>query len=242
MGAYFAHNILTQPRADRLDGAVLVATHRQRQGLPRHAHFVRAQSARSERRRADRVLDLARRASTTRASRCSPASATWRWPAASPSKFRTRAGTCSRRARSSRPTVTAAPSISARPAPCSAAVPASWCCGACATPCADGDRIYAVIKGSAVNNDGAGKVGYLAPSVDGQAAAVAEALAVAGVGADSIGYVECHGTGHRGRRSDRGRRAHLGVPRNHRRARLTARSVRSRRTSATSTRRRAWRA
>ena len=47
----------------------------------------------------------------------------------------------------------------------------------------DGDVIHAVIKGSAVNNDGSGKVGYLAPSVDGQAAAITEALAVAGVGA-----------------------------------------------------------
>ncbi|MDP6538814.1 MAG: SDR family NAD(P)-dependent oxidoreductase [Planctomycetota bacterium] len=60
---------------------------------------------------------------------------------------------------------------------------------------ADGDRIYAVIKGSAVNNDGAGKIGYLAPSVDGQAQAVAEALAVADVSAETIGLVECHGTG-----------------------------------------------
>jgi len=59
----------------------------------------------------------------------------------------------------------------------------------------DGDAIHAVIKGSAVNNDGAGKVGYLAPSVDGQAACVAEALEVAGVEARSVGYVECHGTG-----------------------------------------------
>ncbi|MBA4017142.1 MAG: polyketide synthase [Pirellula sp.] len=59
----------------------------------------------------------------------------------------------------------------------------------------DGDRIYAVVKGSAVNNDGASKVGYFAPSVDGQASAVAEALAVADVPADTIGYVECHGTG-----------------------------------------------
>ena len=59
----------------------------------------------------------------------------------------------------------------------------------------DGDRIYAVVRGSAVNNDGASKVGYFAPSVDGQASAVAEALAVADVPADSIGYVECHGTG-----------------------------------------------
>ena len=59
----------------------------------------------------------------------------------------------------------------------------------------DGDNIYAVIKGTAVNNDGSGKVGYLAPSVDGQAAAVVESIAVADVGAESIEYVECHGTG-----------------------------------------------
>jgi acyl transferase domain-containing protein/thioesterase domain-containing protein len=60
---------------------------------------------------------------------------------------------------------------------------------------ADGDHIYAVLRGSAINNDGAGKVGYLAPSVDGQAKVIAEALAIAGVEADSIGYVEAHGTG-----------------------------------------------
>jgi acyl transferase domain-containing protein len=58
----------------------------------------------------------------------------------------------------------------------------------------DGDHIYAVVRGSAVNNDGSQKVGYLAPSVDGQAAAVAEALAIAGVEAGTIGYVEAHGT------------------------------------------------
>ncbi|MCV2864055.1 type I polyketide synthase [Albidovulum sediminicola] len=60
---------------------------------------------------------------------------------------------------------------------------------------ADGDHIWAVIKGSAVNNDGSDKAGYLAPSVDGQARAMAEAHAVAGVDAGTIGYVECHGTG-----------------------------------------------
>ncbi|WP_137702266.1 type I polyketide synthase [Marimonas lutisalis] len=60
---------------------------------------------------------------------------------------------------------------------------------------ADGDHIWAVIKGSAVNNDGAAKAGYLAPSVDGQAAAVAEAQAIAEVPADTVDYVECHGTG-----------------------------------------------
>jgi len=60
---------------------------------------------------------------------------------------------------------------------------------------ADRDQVYAVIRGVGVNNDGAGKVGYTAPSVDGQAAAIAMAHAAADVDARSIGYVECHGTG-----------------------------------------------
>jgi phthiocerol/phenolphthiocerol synthesis type-I polyketide synthase E len=60
---------------------------------------------------------------------------------------------------------------------------------------ADGDTIHAVIKGSALNNDGAAKVGYTAPSVDGQAEAILAAQAMAEVSADSIGYVETHGTG-----------------------------------------------
>ncbi|WP_460427465.1 type I polyketide synthase [Azotobacter armeniacus] len=60
---------------------------------------------------------------------------------------------------------------------------------------ADGDSIHAVIKGSALNNDGAAKVGYAAPSVDGQAEAILAAQAMAEVSADSIGYVETHGTG-----------------------------------------------
>ncbi|HEV2679736.1 MAG TPA: SDR family NAD(P)-dependent oxidoreductase, partial [Rhodanobacter sp.] len=59
---------------------------------------------------------------------------------------------------------------------------------------ADGDHIYAVVKGSALNNDGSLKVGYTAPSIEGQAAVVAEALAVAGVAADSISFIETHGT------------------------------------------------
>ena len=60
---------------------------------------------------------------------------------------------------------------------------------------ADGDEIHAVIRGSAINNDGAAKVGYTAPSVQGQAAVIEAALVAAGVGADAIGYVEAHGTG-----------------------------------------------
>jgi phthiocerol/phenolphthiocerol synthesis type-I polyketide synthase E len=60
---------------------------------------------------------------------------------------------------------------------------------------ADGDTIHAVVKGSAINNDGAVKVSYTAPSVEGQAAVVAAAQAVAGVDPESIRYIEAHGTG-----------------------------------------------
>jgi acyl transferase domain-containing protein/acyl carrier protein len=60
---------------------------------------------------------------------------------------------------------------------------------------ADGDHIHAVVKGSAINNDGAHKVSYTASSVPGQARAMVEAMAMANVSPESIGYVECHATG-----------------------------------------------
>ncbi|MCM2503049.1 SDR family NAD(P)-dependent oxidoreductase [Aureimonas altamirensis] len=60
---------------------------------------------------------------------------------------------------------------------------------------ADGDVIHAVIKASAINNDGGTKAGYLAPSVSGQAEAIVEAQVLSGLDVDTIGYVECHGTG-----------------------------------------------
>lgn len=60
---------------------------------------------------------------------------------------------------------------------------------------ADRDAIYAVIRGYGINNDGAAKVGFAAPSVGGQAECIAAALAMAGFEAETIGYVECHGTG-----------------------------------------------
>ncbi|HKI00347.1 MAG TPA: amino acid adenylation domain-containing protein [Thermoanaerobaculia bacterium] len=59
---------------------------------------------------------------------------------------------------------------------------------------ADGDTIRAVIKGSAINNDGAQRIGYTAPSVQGQAAVIARAQAAAGVSPDDVTYVEAHGT------------------------------------------------
>ncbi|MFF0370069.1 SDR family NAD(P)-dependent oxidoreductase [Micromonospora sp. NPDC005087] len=60
---------------------------------------------------------------------------------------------------------------------------------------ADGDAIRAVVLGNAINNDGAAKVGFTAPSIDGQAAAIAQAVAMADVDPRTISYVEAHGTG-----------------------------------------------
>jgi len=59
----------------------------------------------------------------------------------------------------------------------------------------DGDPVRAVIKGSAINNDGSRKIGFTAPSVEGQAAVISEALGLAGIEPDTITYVEAHGTG-----------------------------------------------
>jgi myxalamid-type polyketide synthase MxaB len=59
----------------------------------------------------------------------------------------------------------------------------------------DGDQIYAVIKGSAIGNDGGQKVGYFAPQAEGQARVTAEAFAISGIDPASVGYVEAHGTG-----------------------------------------------
>jgi len=59
---------------------------------------------------------------------------------------------------------------------------------------AAGDPVYAVIKGSAINNDGRRKVGFTAPAVEGQAEVIALALAAAEVECESIGYIEAHGS------------------------------------------------
>ena len=60
---------------------------------------------------------------------------------------------------------------------------------------ADGDTIYAVIKGAAINNDGSSKVSFTAPSVDGQAQVISMAQALGGISPDTIAYIEAHGTG-----------------------------------------------
>ena len=58
----------------------------------------------------------------------------------------------------------------------------------------DGDQIYAVIRGFAVNNDGSAKIGYTAPSVEGQSNVIALALEAANIEPDTVGYIEAHGT------------------------------------------------
>lgn len=58
----------------------------------------------------------------------------------------------------------------------------------------DNDTVYAVIKSTAINNDGARKIGFTAPSVEGQADVICQALAAAALSAENIGYVEAHGT------------------------------------------------
>ena len=59
----------------------------------------------------------------------------------------------------------------------------------------DKDTIYGVIRGFAMNNDGSAKVGFTAPGLESQCAVITEALAMADVPPESIGYVEAHGTG-----------------------------------------------
>jgi acyl transferase domain-containing protein len=59
---------------------------------------------------------------------------------------------------------------------------------------ADGDTIHAILLGSAINNDGADKIGYTAPSITGQSEAIATALRLADVPVHTVSYVETHGT------------------------------------------------
>ncbi len=122
-------------------------------------------------------------------------SATWRSPAASRSRCPTASATCTTRARSSRPTACcrAFDERSAGTVLTSGAGVVAL--RRLADALDDGDPILAVVKGTAINNDGQRKVGYLAPSVDGHADVVKEALAVAGLSGRDIQLLEAHGTG-----------------------------------------------
>lgn len=59
----------------------------------------------------------------------------------------------------------------------------------------DGDRIYAVVKGSAMNNDGAERIGYTAPGFNGQSTVIKKAYRIAKVAPETVSYIEAHGTG-----------------------------------------------
>ena len=59
---------------------------------------------------------------------------------------------------------------------------------------AAGDTIHAVVLGVGLNNDGSARVGFAAPGVEGQVAVSSDAIAMAGIDPETIGYVECHGT------------------------------------------------
>ena len=80
-------------------------------------------------------------------------------------------------------------------APSSAAVSAAVLLKDLARALADGDHVYAVIKGTAINNDGGRRPATAPRAVTGQAGAMVEALRVAGVPPSRSGYVECHATG-----------------------------------------------
>ena len=105
------------------------------------------------------------------------------------------AATSTRKARCSRPTATAAASTPTRRARCSATAPAVVLLKRLADALADGDPIHAVIRGAAINNDGAVKAGFTAPSVDGQArGGRAPRWPRPASTPRSISYVEAHGT------------------------------------------------
>ena len=113
---------------------------------------------------------------TSPARRFSRANATWRWRAPPACACPSASATPASRAASSHPTDIAAPSTPTRRARFSAAASAPSCSRILAAAVADGNHIYAVIRGSAINNDGADKVSYTASSVAGQARAMVEAL------------------------------------------------------------------
>ena len=197
MNSYLMYQPADEPAHHAVGRRVAGAAHRQRQetSSPRASSYhldLKGPSMNVQ----TRLLDRRSSPSTSRARACSAASATWRSPAAS--TIDAAAGPrlpVPERARSCRPTATAARSTPTRTGTLFGSGAGVVVLRRLADALADGDTILAVIKGSAVNNDGSRKVGYLAPSVEGQARVIAEALAVAGVDADTCRYVEAHGTG-----------------------------------------------
>jgi amino acid adenylation domain-containing protein len=190
---YYQHHLWRRPdQIRRL--SELAGDARQREGLRHHPGRPQARPHRPGGQRPHRVLDVAGRHRDGDGRAAQPAAATWRWPAASRSPARRRRATCSRKARWRRPTVTPAPSTRQAGGTVFSDGVAVVVLRRLADALADGDTVYAVLLGAAVNNDGSERASFTAPSPEGQAAVIGAALDVAGVDARSISYVEAHGT------------------------------------------------
>ena len=213
---YFLQNLLARPDVTDIVGWLTTMMGNEKDYLATRVSY-KLDLKRAGAQRPDRVLDVARRGVHRRCRACSTTSATWRSPAASRSRCRSGAATSTRRAGSSRPTAIAATFDErrrrhrlqqrrrGRRAEAARATRSPT-----ATPSTPSSRA------SAMNNDGAAKVSFTAPSVDGQAGVIALAQALAGIDPrhDLVRRGARHG--HAARRSDRDRGADPGVPRRRR--------------------------
>ena len=183
---YLLHNLASQSRfpgrVSRLaaDGRASRDA-RQRQGFPRHAHLLQAEPARSEHRGAVGLLDLARRRlpGLPEPAHFPVRSRAGRWRVghfSAEARLRLRGGEHRFEAMAAAGRSTPPPT-----APFSATASGLVVLKRADEAMRDGDHIHAVIRGFAVNNDGSDKVSYMAPSVEGQAEAIAAAQALAGI-------------------------------------------------------------
>ena len=169
MNTYLIHNLITNPDLVESVGWFLLRHTEQRQGLPRHTRLVPA-SIFVVRASTSRQPARPRWSRFTRPARaCCRGSATSRWPVARRSMPSRTVAICTRRARSCPGTDTADRSTRSSDGTVFGNGAGVVVLRRLDDALADGDHVRAVIKGSAVNNDGARKVGYLAPSVDGHA-------------------------------------------------------------------------
>ena len=205
----------------------------QRQGLPRHARRLQAEPARPGADRADRLLHLARRRAPglpgLLSGECDMALA----GGVSHRACRRAPATSTRRAASSRRTATAAPSTPRPRAPSPAAAWAWWCSSGWPTRWRTATTSTPSSAARPSTTTARTRSASPRPASSGQAEVIAEAQAVAGV--DARDHRLRRGARHRHRagRPDRGRGAHQGLPRRHRRDAASAPSARSRPTSAT---------
>ena len=167
----------------------------ERQGLPGDAGVAPVQPARTESLGADRLLVVAGRGAPGVPEPAVRANPTWCWPVPPRSGCRITSATATSRGRWCRRRATADRSTSRSDGTIFGSGVAAVVLKPLQAALDDGDRIHAVIRGSAINNDGSVKMTYAAPALAGQAEVIAEAHAVAGVDSSTIGFVETHGTG-----------------------------------------------